>query len=344
MFRPFRQPLRVPHPTRASSGILPLALALGALGAFSCGGAERTPVSNPPRGEAAAEVRAEASGLSGPCARCHAAIADEWSRSLHRVSFTDRDFQASFAAEPADFCFRCHAPEAKNRDDVLGAARGTGCVSCHEAAKDHERAPSASTVKTRGCNGCHEFAFPGRSERDAMQRTMTEHANSPYRDTSCVTCHMERAFGHRSHSFPASRDESRLSNAISLEWARAEGGHVSLAFRTNGVGHAFPTGDLFRRLRVYVWLENAEGHVLGDGETFLARSFDHSAPKDRTIETDDTRIHGRRVVEFDLHTTERASRLGVRVEYDRAAGRGTESAALFDRRVILERDVSLGSP
>ncbi len=50
---------------------------------------------------------------------CHARDVAEWSASLHRVSFTDHDFQASFAIEPEDFCFRCHAPLAKIRPEIV---------------------------------------------------------------------------------------------------------------------------------------------------------------------------------------------------------------------------------
>jgi hypothetical protein len=57
---------------------------------------------------------------SGDCGDCHVQETAEWNSSLHHSSFTDKDFQASFAVEPEKFCFDCHAPLASARGDTAG--------------------------------------------------------------------------------------------------------------------------------------------------------------------------------------------------------------------------------
>jgi hypothetical protein len=62
------------------------------------------------------------------------------------------------------------------------------------------------------------------------------------------------ADGHRSHRFSASRDEGWMRSVITVRAARPRGDRVELTLdlREDLVGHAFPTGDLMRRLSVQV--------------------------------------------------------------------------------------------
>jgi hypothetical protein len=74
--------------------------------------------------------------------------------------------------------------------------------------------------------------------------------------------------GHRSHRFAASRDEAMLRSAVRITPQR-RGGEVLLEIAvTDRVGHAFPTGDLFRRLRV-----SLKGADSTESTTLLARHF-----------------------------------------------------------------------
>ncbi|MFO0675523.1 MAG: hypothetical protein U0169_03255 [Polyangiaceae bacterium] len=73
--------------------------------------------------------------------------------------------------------------------------------------------------------------------------------------------------------------------------------------RTVGVGHAFPTGDLFRRLRVRAWTEDAEGRLVAEKETLLSRVFDHDAAPGTPRTKSDTRIEGRRTLVLELDDT-----------------------------------------
>jgi len=178
----------------------------------------------------------------GRCERCHAEIYAEWRGSNHAEAFRQPTFQVAYAIEPLPFCVRCHAPGAVAEAPRSPAADvGVGCGSCHR----FDGTPTRDT-----CAGCHEFPFPG-TER-LLQKTVTEHARAQVR-ASCTECHMPRTGGpgtpHTDHRVFASRSE-RLVRAAAVVTAKREGEVVVVTFTRAAVGHAFPTGDVFRRLRV----------------------------------------------------------------------------------------------
>lgn len=296
-------------------------LIAGALAlAAACGGA-RKPVPTPERSLVTSVQKHE-------CAGCHEREVAEWQGSLHRASFTDRDFQTSFALEPEEFCFKCHAPLAKDRADTAGAALGAACVSCHSLAPGHAegRTTVASTV---GCGGCHEFTFP--HQRELMQSTMTEHARSPFADRSCTSCHMARtADGHRDHRFDVSRNEALLRAALDVKTRRTKEG-VEVSLVTRDVGHAMPTGDLFRRLLIVVRAEDAEGMPLGEEEVVLGRRFDRGGGTTR--EREDTRVASARDVAVTGEWITAAPHVKVEVRYERVA----QTADVPDSRGGLQR-------
>jgi len=259
---------------------------------------------------------ASASALAAKheCAGCHAREVAEWDASLHRASFTDKDFQASFSIEPEDFCFKCHAPLAKDRADVAGSALGIACVSCHSLARGH--AEGRTTVaSTAGCGGCHEFTFP--HQRDLMQSTMSEHTRSPFADRTCTSCHMPKgADGHRDHRFDVSRNEALLRRSIDVQTRRTTEG-IAIDLITKDVGHAMPTGDLFRRMLVVVHAEDATGMPLGEDEVVLGRRFERLGPITRQRE--DMRVEGRRTVNVDGEWITKAAHVTITVRYERVA-------------------------
>jgi len=275
------------------------------------------------------------------CAACHSREVDEWQGSLHRRAFTDQDFAASFASEPATFCFRCHAPEAKDRSDVAGANVGVGCRSCHEVKVEHA---SSGSVTTRSCGGCHEFTFPGKPA--LMQKTVTEHRASSAAETACATCHMANAGdGHRDHRFDVSRNDALLRSAIVMRASRAADG-LEVDLETVGVGHAMPSGDLFCRLRVVVRAE-ADGRSLGEDQALLERRFERTFGAPREI--DDTRVMGKRRLRFTGAWLGAAERIDVELRYERVAQtdhheRGTRetifASTLLHQTVLGAREAS----
>ncbi|WP_205633781.1 multiheme c-type cytochrome [Labilithrix luteola] len=208
------------------------------------------------------------------CEGCHLEIAEEWRASLHHQAHADPVYQRAFALEPMAFCTACHAPEANAEDPGPSPrhALGVACVTCHTMASSHgavgdaHAGKAAETTRTAECASCHEFTFPQSSEK--LQLTATEHRASRAADVTCSACHMPRVSksgrAHASHRFDASRDATFVRSAARVTATHIER-RVTFTFTPERVGHAFPTGDLFRRLRLVVELE---GRTV---EAFLGR-------------------------------------------------------------------------
>lgn len=243
-----------------------------------------------------AQIGADAVAQSAACEGCHVDIAAEHQGSLHRQSQQDPAYQRAFAVEPLAFCQRCHAPEADPERPVPPqlAALGTGCVTCHvtsdggvlAAPRDpgvqRRAAPHAVVRDARfgaegACVGCHDFDFPSgvaRRRSEPMQATVAEHRASAWASFSCAECHMERAAdGHRTHGFAASRSPAKIRAAASVSAERVGPGTLRVRLVAADVGHAFPTGDLFRRLTVSAEVEGDDHALIARAERHLARHF-----------------------------------------------------------------------
>ncbi len=221
---------------------------------------------------------AEAPAEYAECGRCHARIAAEWRGSLHGNAWSDPLFQASYRREPEPFCRSCHAPLSREREPSGSAASdGISCAVCHvrggEIYGSHARARDASGHSVQAssdlanpgfCGGCHQFGFfvlparPGIARFEGpfvQQATFAEWADGPQARVGlrCQECHMpaQRPEGGptwRSHAFPGA-DSDLLLQAVQVQATAqvdAEGTQVELVL-TNRAGHAYPTGDLFRR-------------------------------------------------------------------------------------------------
>jgi hypothetical protein len=275
-------------PTRHAS-VFALVTSAGVVAVAACTGATRTPSAPSASARApsasarapSASARAPSASASAPsapsvsaraggavarnvaCEGCHAEIAGEWRVSLHRQAHGDPVYQRAFSREPLPFCTGCHAPEADPAEPGPSPAHalGVGCVTCHAIDRSHATAGAAPS-ETSECAGCHEFAFPGTAEK--MQLTATEHRASPRASVACATCHMPRVTtggrAHASHRFEASHDPELVRRAARITAARS-GRKVTFTFTPDQVGHAFPTGDLFRRLRLVVELEGRQVEV-----------------------------------------------------------------------------------
>ena len=233
--------------------------------------------------------------LNATCVSCHEEEAEAWRGSRHHHAATDPAFRRAFAIEPTAFCRGCHAPESRGAETPPRAVSelGVGCVTCHvteegsvlaapsaegdaQVAAPHPLQRSAELAGTGACAGCHEFRFPGLPGSDDgrfMQTTVREHQRAPAAADSGAACHMPLVGGRRSHSFAEVRDPAWLRANLRATAERIEGG-VRITLAQPAPGHAFPTGDLFRRLEVSCELEDASGRVLGRAVRHLARHFE----------------------------------------------------------------------
>lgn len=288
------------------------------------------------------------------CRNCHGEVAVDWAGSAHATAFDDPMVRAAFARErESKFCQGCHAPESDLAalPSDRAAAIGVGCVSCHLDLDGHTvlagpgpdtRAPHPLRRSERfagpdACAACHEFGFPDdRADPTLlMQRTISEHQASDAAERSCQSCHMPRG----SHRFPV--DAALLASAASIV-AQRSATELIITFEPKALGHAFPTGDLFRRLTVTVSGQSGEWTE----QKYLARRFDirEIATKPVKVETADERVAARpgptRVV-FELPAQLREQPLRWSVDWERVLETPIGSAT--DAEVWDRLEVSSGS-
>jgi Cytochrome c554 and c-prime len=235
------------------------------------------------------------------CASCHQEIAEEWRGSMHREAWIDPVFQQAYAIETQAFCRGCHAPEA---DAAMGPdegakAVGVGCTTCHvqgdhvvgarsvamgasiagsSVASPHAVFGDARLATREACGSCHQFDFPG--ENVTMQDTMREHARSSFASVECQSCHMPMVApksggrSHRSHSFAVFKNPAMIRKAATVSARRSGAREVEVTIAAAGAGHAFPTGDMFRRIEVRAEAVDASGKVIARAEpVHLGRTF-----------------------------------------------------------------------
>jgi hypothetical protein len=301
--------------------------------------------------------------LNAACEGCHVEEAAEWRDSPHHTAYSDPVFARSFAREPRATCQGCHAPEADptRPPPSWAAEQGVTCVTCHldeddriMATRDadldaspHELRPTGQFEGDAACARCHEFDFP-RTPRDRdpgpMQLTITEHARSEYADIACADCHMgpEGPDEHAGHAFSVTRNEALLRDAIAVEVDRTADGRMVFDLTPIGVGHSFPTGDLFRRLELRAEAVDDEGRVVGTAFRYLARHF--PPPKwdrDHTRRADvvDDRLRGPATIELELPAVAapHAVRWSVRYQrVDQRFARAPETSTLSGETVLAE--------
>lgn len=207
---------------------------------------------------------------AGDCGSCHEDAERAWAASRHARAQTNETYAVSFASAQHEWCETCHAPQG---------ARGVGCVSCHTA---HDR-PAADV-----CANCHQFDYPVRRTLSAerveytdlpMQNTVEEWRSSSYASTACAEC-------HGAHDVRGARDVAWLRSVLSMDAVFADD-VWRITVTAEGAGHAVPTGDPFRVLRVAI-------HMPYEGQTPVIESaaLERVAKQDgdRWILVDDTRI------------------------------------------------------
>jgi hypothetical protein len=331
------------------------------------------PVQPAHRGEAMAERNRQ-------CEGCHADVAADWRASLHRASWTEPAFQRAYDREPLAFCRGCHAPEAPLASS--GALEGTpsppaspsvevgqlgvGCVTCHldgasilgasepPAGPEAHRGAAPHAVVRDGrldaavaCAGCHEFGFPKGGApfgpTEPMQMTVDEHRVSPAAGRSCASCHMPIARGRRSHRFAASRDEAMLRSAVRVD-ARRDGTRVEVRLASLVEGHAFPTGDLFRRVEILAEAVAPREVLAASATRYLARHFPFApvapgGPRARSFGPDDRLRQEPVAVVLDLGEPARDLPVRYRVAYQRVAHprSADEQASEIDGEVVLSQ-------
>jgi hypothetical protein len=348
------------------------ALAVALLAISACSRAPVAPERAPARpiampGPARARGE-EIARANAACESCHPDIAAEWRASLHRRAHVEPAYQRAFAIEPLPFCQGCHAPEAAPDRAVPPALAdlGVGCVTCHDTGAGvlagdssiahhapHAVVRDARFASSDGCAGCHEFRFPGARGADAasfMQTTAREHANSAHAATRCAECHMPLAgdprHPQRSHAFGASRDPASIRRAVRVTAARTGPRRLRVELAPAWVGHAFPTGDLFRRVEIVAEVLGPEMLVSSSASRYLTRHFElpaHVGGYRRLVADDRVGALGSApiVVELDLGEAADHRPIAWRVAYQRVAHPRSIDArdALLDGEIEIAKGI-----
>jgi len=276
------------------------------------------------------------------CVDCHPDAAATWRGSLHQRAWVEPAFATSYSREPLAFCRTCHAPRADPAAEPPAelAALGVDCVSCHVRDGVVHTGPGEGAASELGhslvreenfgetaCAGCHQFEFPRKAHRvpgTLMQKTMLEHEDSEWAELSCADCHFpanDDGLG-RNHGLAISRNVDLLRNSLIAEVSWVDADRVVFALEPNGVGHRFPTGDLFRRLELRVELLDEGGEVIGTERRYLARQFE--AVQDghgRIGEARDDRLSGPAQIGVALAGGRDAAELRWSVRYQRVDSR-----------------------
>jgi hypothetical protein len=261
---------------------------------------------------------------------------------MHHASFTSLDFQESWRREPHPFCADCHAP-GRSTLGAVAEHRGVGCDSCHVVPVGHGTAERSKTASL-SCAPCHDFPVP--NSRAFLQSTAREHAQSSFAGTSCTECHMPLQNGKRNHAFFSSRNLQVLRQSIEVSAVVATESEVQVTMRSVGVGHRFPTGDIFRRLSVSIVASNASGQIVCAETTHFNRNWGaHHASvvsgSEERIESDNRLTDAPRILRAACSGAPRD--VQVTVDYARGKAADENAFAAFETVQLLDAHYPVGA-
>jgi hypothetical protein len=101
-----------------------------------------------------------------------------------------------------------------------------------------------------------DFQTPGHPDTSVgMQTTLTEWraSGAAHRQETCQGCHMPGG----AHAFPGAHALDLVRRTLSVDWRWSGRARLCAEVRASNVGHAVPTGDPFRRLRLRLCQDSA---------------------------------------------------------------------------------------
>ncbi|EMJ59331.1 cytochrome c554 and C-prime [Leptospira interrogans serovar Valbuzzi str. Duyster] len=220
---------------------------------------------------------------SKTCQSCHKNIFENWQKSMHSQSFTNPFYQESHAKEPMAWCLNCHAPLLAKLEDEQDPEKrilkeeGVSCIVCHvrkgkiltpekpnHSLLTHEYLETPVMQTSEFCANCHQFNFPANDSLSMWKTKEFKYSNLPMQNTynewkssgwsdkkNCQSCHLFPKT-KRSHSFPGGHNLEYLASAFDIQLTRIGIKQFVLIVSLKKTGHSFPTGDLFRALRIQV--------------------------------------------------------------------------------------------
>lgn len=162
-------------------------------------------------------------------------------RVVPRIAWTHRR-----AHHPVEHTRRL---EQRSRGRTFGSAR---CARSRRSRRSLDRDLRCLP------EGCHQFKLPKDARQvvpSPMQNTHAEWRASSHANTPCQGCHMPLVEGvqgkkHHNHDFRVVGDAALLRRALRASAERSSTTQVTIKVESGWIGHALPTGDMFRRLQV----------------------------------------------------------------------------------------------
>ena len=147
-----------------------------------------------------------------------------------------------------------------------------------------------------------------------------------------------------SHLFAAARDPRMLRAAVIVTAERSAPSSLTLTLAPGKVGHAFPTGDLFRRLVVSAEAVGDEWTVVGEASRALHRRFELAEVGPgvvvrHRIGDDRVGVGPPEAIRLELGEEARGRALAWRVEYQRVEhplGADESSAVVAESVIVAE--------
>lgn len=224
------------------------------------------------------------------CGRCHQDEYNTWRESVHARAFTNHIFAHAVQRDRDGWCLNCHTPLwsgkpadveniiawlAKSPSEKLkmpiDLEQGINCAVCHvrdgaivgSGRKARNATGEKHSVKVdpnlrteKFCAGCHQFNFPAEikpvvvyQHEPPMQNVVAEHLSLRKlpTDKRCADCHYRDA-DHSLHQVSREDMRGKFSIRVSRQPGRRE--VISYTLKTPPIGHHYPTGDLFRAVKL----------------------------------------------------------------------------------------------
>lgn len=206
----------------------------------------------------------------GQCTGCHHQEFADWSKSRHAHAYSNQNFLEGYFRETQVRCLNCHAPLKEQVHEIQHSPRlklaheGVNCVACHvregQVQSSHKTGESYHAfVKNellrspRFCASCHEFNVNSLQDGKALltptnaQSTFSEWQRYQAQGgaRTCQQCHMPEG----RHVFQGAHERTGTPLRVGV---RREGRLTVLELSLEGVGHHFPSGDVFRHVTLEV--------------------------------------------------------------------------------------------
>jgi hypothetical protein len=221
--------------------------------------------------------------LSESCKNCHTLIYNEWKHSLHHQAFSDKTFLIALQKEPKEWCVNCHAPlwdkekELTSHGSLLQQPdktpflnEGVNCATCH--LRNNKIISSKKNISSKGCilpleynqeigthklcESCHQFNFLEKDyplisfSNTPTQNTIEEFKNSYWYKNGyeCQNCHFQD--GKHNQNFPHFQNSLKENLEFQIQTYVKPDIILKVKLRFEKIGHNFPTGDLFRQIKI----------------------------------------------------------------------------------------------